>query len=264
MLQRAARLATEAGDRTALCDVERERGRIAAILGHLGAAEAAFQRAVAIAIELGDRRREAIARLFMGIDRTDSCDYALAEADLLAALDRHPRPALVLAWLARLLVKMTRYDEAEATATRAIALMDESADLLQLPLALAQAGEVRFVRGDHRGATERFARAYAVAQTTNDATGIALALRGLALLDHREGRPERARQTMREALSQAAMTQRWVEAAIIADLVEMESGADRALVERGLRIARAAPMPDLAERLARFSRSHTPAHTVAP
>jgi DNA-binding SARP family transcriptional activator/predicted negative regulator of RcsB-dependent stress response len=264
MLQRAARLATEAGDKVALNDVERERGRIAGIMADLGAAEAAHQRALAIAIELGDGHRTGVAHLFLGIGMTERCDYERAEINLRAALEGHRRPGLVMAWLARLLVRTERYDEAEDAALKAIALMNENRDTLQLALALVQCGDVQLARGDHAAAIERFAEAFTVGQTIGDKDGIALALRGLALVDHREGRPERARQGLREALTHSASLQRRVEVEILTDLVELEKGADPALVERGLRIAVAAPFPDLAERLARFAGSHTPVHTVAP
>jgi DNA-binding SARP family transcriptional activator len=264
MLQRAARLASEAGDKVAVCDVERERGRIAGIRAHLGAAEAAHQRSLAIATELGDSHRVGVAHLFLGIGRTERCEYASAEDDFRAALGTHRRPWIVMAWLARLLVKMERFDEAERVAERAIALMSEQSETMQLALALVQRGEVQLARGRHAAAIERFAEAFTVAQATGDPDALALALRGLALIDLREGRPERARQGLREALAQASSLQRSIETAILADLVELENGADRAMVERGLSLALAAPMPDLAQRFARFSRSHTPAHTVAP
>lgn len=267
LLQRASALATELRDRRALCEIERERGRIAAMRGSYGAAEAALRRSLALATELGEEHLAALARLFLGVCETDRGDHLSAERDLRAAVSGHRRTEVPMAWLARLLVRMARYDEAEGVAAQAIALMREHAHPLQLALALAQSAEARLARADENGAREQFAAALTVAQETGDHDWTALALRGLALVDLRDGRPERARQIMREALEHATKRPacyRWVEALVLADLAEMERGVDPALVERGLAIALAAPMPDLAERFRVLQRSHTPAHTVAP
>ena len=69
---------------------------------------------------------------------------------------------------------------------------------------------------------------------------------------------------MREALAREEQGQgnRWIVASILADLVEAEGGKDKEHVERGLRIALAGPMPDLVERVRRFSSSHTQTHTA--
>jgi DNA-binding SARP family transcriptional activator len=267
MLQRASAIATGIDDRRALAVIERERGRIASIQGSYGAAEAALRRSWALAVELEDTRFIALARLFLGVCLTDRCEYASAEEELRAAVADHRRPEIAMAWYSRLLVKMGRHEEAEEVADRAIEGMTRDMYVIQMPLALAQAGEVRLARGDDTIAAERFARAFSVAREMGDYDWMALALRGLALLDLRDGRPERARQTMREALAHATARPgcyRWVEVAILADLAEMEQGADPSLIDRGLRIALAAPMPDLADRFVRLRRAHTPLHTVAP
>jgi DNA-binding SARP family transcriptional activator/predicted negative regulator of RcsB-dependent stress response len=266
ILQRAYNIAVALGDRRAMSDVERERGRIAFLQGSIGAAEAALRRSLALAVEIDDRHYVALARMFIGVCETDRCDYASAEHDLRFAVETHRKPAVPMAWLARLLVKTSRYDEADEIAERSIEMMTAGSFVVQLALALIQSGEVRLARGDDAGAADRFARAFTVAQELGDHDWIALALRGIARLDLRDARPERARQTMRDALSQATgpARYRWVEATILADLAEMEHGEDPGLIERGLRIAEDGPMPDLADRFRRLKRSHTPAHTVAP
>src|SRR5438067_48918 len=53
-LQRALHLANELGDRAAVAEIELERGRIAAIEGRYGAAEASFRRARRLAEEIND------------------------------------------------------------------------------------------------------------------------------------------------------------------------------------------------------------------
>jgi DNA-binding SARP family transcriptional activator/predicted negative regulator of RcsB-dependent stress response len=265
-LQRANNIAVTLKDRRALSDIERERGRIAFLQGSIGAAEAALRRSLALAHEIDDRHLVALAQMFIGVCETDRCDYVSAEADLREAIENHRKPAVPMAWLARLLVKMSRYDEASDIAERSIDIMTTGTFVVQLALALIQSGDARLARGDDAGAAERFARAFTVAQEIGDHDWMALSLRGLARLDLREARPERARQTMREALSHATgpARYRWVEATILADLAEMEHGEDPGLIERGLRISEDGPMPDLADRFRRLRRLHTPVHTVAP
>ena len=265
-LQRANNIAVALNDRRALADIERERGRIVFLQGSIGAAEAALRRSLALALEIGDEHYVALARMFIGVCETDRCDYASAETDLRAAVNGHRKPAVPMAWLARLLVKMSRYDDASPMAERSIDMMTASAFVVQLALALIQSGEIRLARGDDAGAGERFARAFTVAQEVGDHDWMALALRGLARLDLRDARPQRARQTMRDALGHATGPgrYRWVEATVLADLAEIEHGADPGLIERGLRIAEDGPMPDLADRFRRLRRVHTQVHTVAP
>src|SRR2546423_1816829 len=55
-LQRALRLANELGDRATVAQIETERGRISAIEGRYGAAEASFRRARRLAEDIGDTK----------------------------------------------------------------------------------------------------------------------------------------------------------------------------------------------------------------
>ena len=111
--------------------------------------------------------------------------------------------------------------------------------------------------------TERFTRALTIAQETNNPSWQALALRGLGLIARSKKDDERTLTLLREALAREEQGQgnRWIVAAILADLVEVEGGKDKDHIERGLRIALAGPMPDLVERLRHFSSSHTQSHT---
>jgi len=126
------------------------------------------------------------------------------------------------------------------------------------------AGDARLAEGDREGATERFSRALTIAQETKNPGAEALALRGLALVARAGGDEGRALSLLREALAREDQAQgrRWNVAAILTDLVEVEGGRDKEHVERALRIALAGPMPDLTERLRRFSPSHTLGHTA--
>jgi DNA-binding SARP family transcriptional activator len=265
LLHRALGLANAIGDKQILCDVEVERGRIAGMQGTYGASETALRRAIGIAHEFGDAGRVAYARRFLGIIETDRCDFIAAEADLRAGGGEAARsPELAMAWLARLLVKTARYDEAIEVADRAIEGMRKRTVMLQLPLALLMKADVAFIRGDRAEAMDLYGHAFGLADAQPDHDWCALALRGLARLDHLDGRPERARSTMRDALARVSGPHgyRWVEATILVDLLEWDGGSDQAHMQRALRLTRSAPMPDLAARLEALARSHTPAHTV--
>ena len=265
LLQRAFALGLELGDATLLCDVEIERGRLAAIAGRFGAAEAMLRRGLGLATELGDALRVASARRLLGTAATEWGDHAAAETDLRAAADRPERRAAAMAYLARLLVLVGRLDEAAAIAD------DESNwtswdAIVWRPLALISAGEASLAQGEVREAGERFGSALAITREINDPDWTVLGLRGLARVERREGREERAIAMLRQALDVATAhrgCRRWCEAVTLAELVELEQGADRTHVERGLRLTMSAPMPDLAGRFSMFAAVHTPLHTVA-
>lgn len=265
MLQRAFAVGTELGDAVLLCDVEIERGRLAAIAGRFGTAEAMLRRALGIARELGDDLRIATARRYLGIAETEWCDYDSAELDLRAAATLPERRSAAMAYLARLLARTGRFDEAEAVADDSSNWTSSDA-IVWRPLAIIASGEASLARNDVRGASERFGSALMMARETTDPDWSALALRGLAQVDRREGRPERAAAMLRQAQDIVTAhhgARRWCEAVVLADLVELEQGSDASHLERAIRLATSAPMPDVAAQLAPFARSQTPLHTVA-
>jgi DNA-binding SARP family transcriptional activator len=262
-LQRALRLANELGDRAAVAQIESERGRISAIEGRYGAAEASFRRSRRLAEAIGDTREAGWARASLAVCHADRCEYAAAEEELRAALPALGWAPHAMAVLARVLISIGNVEEGKAFADAAVARAEREGLLPTLPWALLQAGDARLAEGDLDGATERFSRALTIAEETKNPSWQALALRGLALvaLSRKEG--DRTTGLLREALAREEQGQgnRWIVAAILADLVEVEGGRDKEHFERGLRIALAGPMPDLAERLRRFSSSHTVSHT---
>jgi tetratricopeptide (TPR) repeat protein len=224
-----------------------------------------LRRGLGAARERADELRVATARRLLGTAETEWCDYAAAEVDLRAAAEHPDRRAAAMAYLARLLVRTGRLDETDAVADEA-ANWSSSDAIIWRPLAIIATGEASLARGDLREASERFGSAITISRETSDPDWTVLALRGLAHVDHREGRPARAIATLRQALEVAEShlgARRWCEAVVLADLVELEEGADPAHVERGLVLARSAPMPDIAARLSRFERSHTSLHTVS-
>jgi DNA-binding SARP family transcriptional activator len=263
-LQRALRLANELGDRATVAQIESERGRISAVEGRYGAAEASFRRARRLAETIGDTREAGWARAMLAVCHADRCEYAAAEEELRAALPALGWAPHAMAALARVLVSIGNVEEGKAFADAAVARAEREGLLPTLPWALVQAGGARLAEGDLDGATERFARALTIAQETKHPSWQALALRGLALVARSNKDEDRALTLLREALAREEQGQgnRWIVAAILADLVEAEGGKDKEHVERGLRIALAGPMPDLVERIRRFSSSHTQTHTA--
>src|SRR5438034_1245786 len=262
-LQRALRLANELGDRATVAQIETERGRISAIEGRYEAAEASFRRARRLAEDIGDTREAGWARAMLAVCHADRCEYAAAEEDLRAALPALGWAPHAMGVLARVLVRAGNVEEGKAFADAAVARAEREGLLPTLPWALVQAGDARLAEGDLDGATERFARALTIAQETNNPSWQALALRGLGLIARSKKDDDRSLTLLREALAREERGQgnRWIAAAILADLVEVEGGKDKDHIERGLRIALAGLMPELAERLRRFSPSHTVSHT---
>jgi DNA-binding SARP family transcriptional activator len=259
LLQQAFALATDLGDPILLCDVEMERGRLAAIEGRFGAAEAMLRRGLAVARELDDDLRIATARRLLGVSETERCDYDAAEQDLRAAALHPERRAAAMAYLARLLVLTGKGGEVEEIADAAD-LWSSADGIIWAPLALIASGQERLARGELVAASERFGSALVMARETSDTDWTVLALRGLAHVDRADGRPERAMGMLRQSLEMASAhrgCRRWCEAVVLADLVEWEKGADRAHVERGLHLAHSSPMPDVAARLAPFARART-------
>jgi len=262
-LQRALRVANELGDRAAVAQIESERGRISAIEGRYGAAEASFRRARRLAEGIGDTREAGWARAMLAICHADRCDYAVAEEELREALPALGWTPFAMGALARVLLRVGNVEEGKAFADAAVTRAEREGLLPHLPWTLLQAGDARLAEGDHAGATERFTRALTIAQETKNPSWQALALRGLGLVARSRDDQSRALTLLREALAREEHGQgnRWIVAAILADLVEVEAGRDKEHIERGLRIALAGPMPDLVERFRRFSSSHTQTHT---
>ena len=263
-LQRALRVANELGDRAAVAQIVGERGRISAIEGRYGAAEASFRRARRLADAIGDTREAGWAMTMLAVCLTDRCEYATAETELRASLPAVSWAPFAMGALARVLLRIGDLEEGKAFADAAVTRAEREGLLPHLPWTLLQAGDARLIEGDHEGATERFTRALTIAQETKNPSWQALGLRGLGLVARSRGDESRALTLLREALAREDQGQgnRWIVAAILADLVEVESGKDKEHIDRGLRIALAGPMPDLVDRFRRFSSSHTRSHTA--
>src|SRR5207253_56100 len=73
-------------DRATVAQIETERGRISAIEGRYGAAEASFRRSRRLAEAIGDTKEAGWARAMVALVHADRCEYASAEEELRAAL----------------------------------------------------------------------------------------------------------------------------------------------------------------------------------
>src|SRR2546429_792273 len=235
-LQRALRLANELGDRATVAQIETERGRISAIEGRYGAAEASFRRSRRLADAIGDTKEAGWARAMVALVHADRCEYASAEEELRAALPALGWAPEVMGLLARVLIRMGNVEDGKAFADAAVTRAEREGLLPPLPGTLVHAGDARLAQGDLDGATERFSRALTIAQETQSPSSQALGLRGLALVARARGDDERAVALLREALAREDQAQgrRWNVAAILADIVEVEGGRDKEHVERGL------------------------------
>src|SRR2546422_8142517 len=167
-LQRTLRPANELGDHATVAQIETERGRISAIEGRYGAAEASFRRARRLAESIGDTREAGWARAMLAVCHADRCEYAAAEEHLRAALPALGWAPHAMGVLARVLVSMGNVEEGKAFADAAVARAEREGLLPTLPRALLQAGDARLAEADLDGATERFTRALTIAQGTKN------------------------------------------------------------------------------------------------
>jgi len=107
---------------------------------------------------------------------------------------------------------------------------------------------------DRRTASHRFSEAVTYAAEIGDPCYEALALRGLGLL-HAPEDPTEAIRLLAEGLTCCRRYRDvypWARAVILTDMVELQDGSDQRVLEEATELAALGPLPDLAERLARF------------
>jgi tetratricopeptide (TPR) repeat protein len=88
LLSRALQLATDLGDLASLAAVEREMGFVFAMEPGYGLAEPVLVRSVGHADGAGDDIRAGQATTYLGMCRSDRCDFAAAQRTLEEAVDR--------------------------------------------------------------------------------------------------------------------------------------------------------------------------------
>jgi len=259
LLERALRLAETDGSRA---EIERELGYVSFLAADYGAAEAALRRSVIVATRADAPASAGRALTLIGACESDRGDFDRAIATLTMAVDTlHSTgdrwEAYALSFLARALVRAGRPAEARPRADRAVALARQGRWLSLLPWCMAYQAEAAVGMGDREVAQRVFSEAFALGCEIGDPCWESMSLRGLALLDAAAGRTENARTMLGESVERCVRvndTYRWVEAVVLTDLVELESGADRAHLDRALWLARRGPMADLAARLHAFER----------
>lgn len=261
VLSRALQLAGE-DDPELLAEIEREIGFVASIEGRYGAAEAALTRSIRWANVAGNPTLQAQALTFRAACSSDRNDYAAAEIDFLRAMDALSSQAnrgqrgFARAHLARVFLYTGRIAEARSAAILALEEIESGGWHGTAPWPLAILGESQLAEGDCAGATESFQRAFAFACEYPDACWESISLRGIALCAASNGDKEEARRLLVKAFdraSEASDTWRWAVGCVLTDLVEIEHGSVPSHLAQARQIASTGPMPDLLERLQKFS-----------
>lgn len=272
LLARAFQLATETGDLALASEIARETGYVAFLAADYGSAEQSFHRAIDLATRAEDPIQLGKALTFLGASQTDRGDLEAADSTLqqaLAALDaageRRFR-AFTLSFVARLRLRQQRDADALGLAREALGAARATGWHGLAPWILAFEGEAELRLGNVARASELFAEGFAIGSEMGDPCWEGLSLRGLAHVEWRAGRQGKAREMMAEAHSRCSRvpdTLWWADALILTDLVELEHGADRVHLAQALEIARRGPIPDISERLRRYTARQTRGQTPA-
>ena len=263
LLTRAFALASETGDAPIASEAAREIGYVAFLAADYGGAEASLQRAVALAEQAANDVQRGQALTFIAacaIDRGDVHHALDTLHEALASLDRAAEKRFrwfTLSFLARAELRRGDLTEAERLAREAIAGARAAGWHSVVPWMQVHLGEAQLAQGRVEDAARTFAEAFTLGTEIGDPCWEGLALRGLASVEVRRGDTARARTLLKEAHQRCTRvpdTLWWADAAILTDLVELDAGGDRRVVEDAMRLVRRGPMPDLAARLSRFSR----------
>lgn len=270
LLARAFQLATDSGDLALASEIARETGYVSFLAAEYGSAEQSFHRAIELASAAADPIRLGKALTFLGASQMDRGDLEASGTTLAQALEaldsaREGRfRAFTLSFVARLRLREGRDTDARELAREALAAARATGWHGIVPWILTIEGEAELRLGDTAPASERFAEAFALGSEMGDPCWEGLSLRGLAHVEWRAGRHGKAREMLAEAharCSRVPDTLWWADAVILTDLVELEHGSDAGHVQLALEIAHRGPMPDVAERLRRYTRPQTRGQT---
>jgi len=270
LLARAFQLATDSGDLALASEIARETGYVAFLAAEYGSAEQSFHRAIELAERVADPVRLGKALTFLGASQMDRGDLDASGATLrqaLEALDSAQEGrfrAFTLSFVARLRLREGRDTDARDVAREALVAARATGWHGIVPWILTFDGEAELRLGNTARASERFAEAFALGSEMGDPCWEGLSLRGLAHVEWRAGRHGKAREMLAEAharCSRVPDTLWWADALILTDLVELEQGSDAGHVQLALEIAQRGPMPDVAERLRRYTRPQTRGQT---
>jgi DNA-binding SARP family transcriptional activator len=263
LLSRAAQLANELGDRSALADVEREMAFVFVMEGDYGVAEPLLVRSVAHAEGIGDRFRAGKAETYLGICRSDRCAWDAAEDALSRAIDRFDR-AGERGWQGYTEGTLARAIERSGDPERGLGIAAQGVERVRaagwtaaLPWPMLVAAGCAFASGRRDEARDRFAEAFTIGAEIGEPCWESLGLRGLSSVKLADGDRDGAVEMLEDALSLCRRypdIYAWARALILTDLVELERGRDARHLDEALGLAVAGPIPDLAERLAQWSR----------
>lgn len=260
LLSRALQLAGDLDDLSAQAEVEREMGFVFAMEGTGALAEPVLSRSIEHALSAGDEGQAAKAQTYLGMCLSDRCDYEQATATLAAAVNRFDVlrqrgwQGYAEAMLARALERSGDPRGGAAVAAAGLEHVRRSGWRAVLPWALLASASCALASGDRAAASTRFAEAFTHASEIDDPCYQAYALRGLGVVQA----PTDSDTAVRLLAEAHACTRRyrdvypWVRAMILTDLVELQRGSDRRVLEEAKALAALGPLPDLAERLARY------------
>lgn len=264
LLSRALQLAEDQGDAALASEAARELGYIAFLAADYGAAESSLRRSVALAERAGSKLKRAQALTFLGACEIDRGDIPAAERTLRTAIEELDRSgerrfrSFTLSFLARAALRGGRPAEGEALAREAVSGARATGWLSVVPWILVHVGEAELAQGRVEEAARTFGEAFTLGAEMADPCWEGLSLRGLAAVEARHGRPDRARELLGEAhvrCTRVPDTLWWADAAILTDLVELEGGGDGRRLDDALSLVRRGPMPDLAARLSRYKQA---------
>jgi DNA-binding SARP family transcriptional activator len=266
LLDRALRLAIEAGSLDLAADIEREAGYVAFLAADYGAAEVALHRSLTLARRSGDQGRIGRAMTILAACRSDEGALDAAQASIDQALDAldvagdRRWHAYALSFLARIRLAAGAPAEAVAVARRAVTAAREAGWTALVPFPMTFEGEGLLAAGDGAAAAAVFGKALTMAEEMGDPCWEALSLRGLALVEGSEGRAAEGLAIMARALDSCRRfpdTYKWAEILILTELVELEHGTDRVRHNDARRLAHDAGLAQLVGRIDRASERQT-------
>jgi DNA-binding SARP family transcriptional activator len=260
LLSRSLQLAGDLGDVAALAEVECEMGFVFAMEGTGALAEPVLARSIDHAVAADQQGRAAKAQTYLGMCLSDRCDYERATITLTSAIARFS-DAKQRGWQGYAEAMLARAIERSGDPAGGAAMAEAGLNHVRrggwravLPWPMLVLADCALASHDRRTASHRFSEAVTYAAEIGDPCYEALALRGLGLL-HAPEDPTEAIRLLAEGLTCCRRYRDvypWARAVILTDMVELQDGSDQRVLEEATELAALGPLPDLAERLARF------------
>jgi len=204
--------------------------------------------------------RAAKAQTYLGMCLSDRCDYERAQIALSTAIATFDSTrqrgwqGYAEAMLARAIERSGDPIGGAAMAETGLEHVRRGSWRAVLPWPMLVLANCALATGDRDSASIRYSEALTYAIEIGDPCYEALALRGLGLLSAPQNL-DAAIRLLTDGLTCCRRYQDvypWVRAVILADLVELQHGADARVLDEASELAALGPLPDLAERLATF------------